>query len=157
MIEEKTERDAQHNAMLEDVSVRSADLEWLPFCPGITFKLLRVSPETGAWTVLFHADAGSGFDRHKHLGPAEYFMISGRMDIRGGAEAGGYTAVAGDYGFEANGMIHDWTNFPEESVFYFTNRGPLGFIDDKDQVVAVLDWQGVVEMAAQPAEATASA
>ncbi|NMI00389.1 2,4'-dihydroxyacetophenone dioxygenase family protein [Pseudonocardia acidicola] len=157
MAEDRIQRDSLHNAMLEDRSVKTADLAWVPFCEGISFKLLRVSPETGAWTVLFHADAGAGFDRHKHLGPAEYFMISGRMEIRGGEEAGGTTAVAGDYGYEANGMLHDWTNFPEESVFYFTNIGPLGFLDDDDNVVGVLDWQGVVAMSSAPAAQAVSA
>jgi anti-sigma factor ChrR (cupin superfamily) len=149
-------RDARRNALLEDTLVRTTEQEWLPFCPGITFKLLRASTETGAWTVLFHADAGSGFDRHKHLGYAEYYLISGRMEIRGGDANGGYTVIPGDYGFEANGMMHDWTNFPEESVFYFTNYGPLGFLDDNDQVVHVFDMMDALALAGQPIEAASS-
>jgi hypothetical protein len=43
------------------------------------------------------------------------------------------------------------------AIFRFTNSGPLGFIDDKNQVVAVLDWQDVLEMATKPHEEKASA
>ena len=145
-------RDAVHNAKLKDIALRTAELPWKPFCPGITFKLLRVSAETGAWTVLFHADAGAGFDRHAHIGAAEYYMVSGRMDIRGGDKAGGFTALPGDYGYEANSMLHDWTNFPEESVFFFTNQGPLGFLDDNDKVVQIFDWQDVQALYNKPVE-----
>jgi len=63
------------------------------------------------------------------------------MEIRGGVQNGGITAYAGDYGYEPNGVIHDHTEFPEESVLYFTNNGPIKFIDDSNNTVFVLDWQ----------------
>ncbi|MET9793663.1 2,4'-dihydroxyacetophenone dioxygenase family protein [Streptomyces canus] len=147
----------EHNAKLQDIAIHTAKQEWKPFCPGITFKLLRVSAETGAWTVLFHAEAGSGFDRHLHIGAAEYYMVSGRMDIRGGDSGGGFTAVAGDYGYEANSMLHDWTNFPDETVFFFVCQGPLGFLDENEKITAILDWEGVQAMYDKPAEVAASA
>jgi hypothetical protein len=75
-------------------------------------------------------------------------MVSGKMDIRGGSDHGGVTARAGDYGFEANGAWHDDTSFPEETVFYFTNYGPIRFVDDEDRTVAVLDYKMLREVAA---------
>jgi len=75
-------------------------------------------------------------------------MISGEMDVRGGARAGGITAVAGDYGYEPNGIIHDSTEFPNETVFYFTNYGPIQFIDEQDSTVFVLDWKGLLDLEA---------
>jgi hypothetical protein len=157
MTETTLDRYFEHNAKLQDIAIHTSEQEWKPFCPGITFKLLRVSAETGAWTVLFHAEAGSGFDRHLHIGAAEYYMVSGRMDIRGGDSGGGFTAVAGDYGYEANSMLHDWTNFPDETVFFFVCQGPLGFLDENDKIHAILDWEGVQALAHKPVEAAVSA
>jgi len=124
MTESMSERDARRNAGLGDIYVNSAAEPWINFSPGIDFKLLRTSQETGAWTVLFKCSPGSSFARHEHLAAGEYLMVSGKMEIRGGVERGGVTARAGDYGFEANGTWHDETNFPEETILYFTNFVP---------------------------------
>lgn len=50
---------------------------------------------------------------------------------------------------EPNSVIHDSTCFPEESVLYFTNFGPIRFMDDEDRTVFVLDWAGVRNMEAE--------
>ena len=52
------------------------------------------------------------------------------MEVRGGVENGGITAISEDYGYEPNGVIHDTTNFPEDTILYFTNLGPIRYIDD---------------------------
>ena len=138
---DKLQRDLEQNKKFQDTYIHTSAEPWLPFCPGIDFKLLRTTQETGAWTALFKCAVGSKFDRHEHLGAGEYVMISGKMEIRGGAQNGGITAYTGDYGYEHNGVIHDHTEFPEESVLYFTNNGPIRFIDENNQTVFVLDWQ----------------
>jgi hypothetical protein len=43
------------------------------------------------------------------------------------------------------------TNFPEDTVLYFTNFGPIRDIDDDDNTTGLLDWQGVLK-AAEEAE-----
>jgi hypothetical protein len=150
MSESTAQRDAVRNAQLQDTYIHVDGESWLPFgdTAGIEFKLLRVSQETGTWTALFKCAPQSSFARHRHLGAGEYLMISGEMDVRGGARAGGITAVAGDYGYEPNGIIHDSTEFPRETVFYFTNHGPIQFIDEKDDTVFVLDWKGLLDLEA---------
>jgi hypothetical protein len=147
MIESNLERDARRNAGLGDIYVDTAAEPWINFSPGIDFKLLRTSQETGAWTALFKCAAGSSFARHEHLAAGEYLMLSGKMEIRGGAERGGVTAKAGDYGYEANGMWHDDTCFPEETVLYFTNFGAIRFVDDEDNTLAVVDYKMLREIA----------
>jgi anti-sigma factor ChrR (cupin superfamily) len=139
----KEARDRQHNAGFAESYVSTANGPWIDFVPGIQTQLLRVSPETGRWSVLFKCAAGSSFARHEHLGGGEYLMLSGTALVRGGSQNGGVTAVTGDFGYEPNGMIHDITDFPEESVLYFSNDGPLKFIDDDDNVVFILDWRAV--------------
>jgi hypothetical protein len=148
MNESKSERDDRRNAGLGDIYVDTSGEPWINFSPGIDFKLLRASQETGAWTALFKCAAGSSFARHEHLAPGEYLMVSGKMELRGGVERGGVTARTGDYGFEANGAWHDETNFPEETILYFTNFGPIRFVDDEDRTLAVLDYKMLREVAA---------
>ena len=131
-----------------ELFVSSRELKWAPFSEGIWLKLLRLSPETGSWTILLKCAAGSSFARHRHLGAGEYFMLSGRMDVRGGAAAGGVTAVAGDYGWEPVSVIHDSTCFPEPSEFIFTNHGAVQFLDEDDKTVFVLDWEAIAALAA---------
>ena len=73
-------------------------------------------------------------------------MVSGKMEVRGGVQNGGITAYPGDYGYEPNGVIHDHTEFPEESILYFTNNGPIRFMDEQNTTVFVLDWQALRAM-----------
>ena len=84
--------------------------------------------------------AGSSFAAHIHTGPGEYFLTHGRMDVRGGRDAGGDTAVAPGYGLESSGARHDRTFFPVDSVFYMTFLGPLAFIQPDGTVIANIGW-----------------
>jgi anti-sigma factor ChrR (cupin superfamily) len=147
MTKSKEDRDRDHNAGFKERYVSTANSSWIDFFPGIQVQLLRAIPETGHWSVLFKCAAGSSFARHEHLGGGEYLMLTGKALIRGGAENGGVTAVAGDYGYEPNGMIHDVTLFPEESILYFSNDGPLKFMDDDNNALAILDWRAVRDAA----------
>jgi quercetin dioxygenase-like cupin family protein len=144
-----TSRDRATNEQLRDIYIHTSQQPWLQFSPGIEFKVLRATQETGHWTVLFKCAPGAAFARHEHLGAGEYYMVSGKMEVRGGVENGGITAFPGDYGFEPNGIIHDHTGFPEESVLYFTNYGPIRFIDEADGTLMVLDWRGILKMEEQ--------
>jgi len=105
--------------------VHIPDLDWIPFPAGladggIRWKLLHVQPGHGAWTAIFDCPKGSSFAPHIHAGPGEYLLTKGRMDVRGGKDNGGETAVAPGYGFECSGARHDQTYFPEDSEFYMT-------------------------------------
>ena len=84
---------------MSDVLVKTTDLPWVPLAEGIDYRVLRTSPETGTWTVLLRAQAGSSFAKHRHLGPGEYFMIKGRMEYRAGC------AVAGEFYSERNPIL----------------------------------------------------
>jgi hypothetical protein len=39
------------------------------------------------------------------------------------------------------------TNFPEDTILYFTNFGPIRYIDDDNNTVGFLDRQGVLKAA----------
>jgi len=122
------------------------DLEWQPFPEpfaegGVTWKLLNVSPEMGAWTAMFDCPTGSSFARHIHMGPGEYFLTSGVMEVQGGEHAGGVTAVAPAYGYEPCNARHDRTYFVEGGQFYMTFLGPIQFIQEDGTPIAVISWE----------------
>jgi hypothetical protein len=119
---------------------------WMPFPAalsegGIKWKLLHVSPEMGAWTAIFACPKGSSFARHVHIGPGEYFLTKGRMEVRGGEDEGGATAIAPGYGYESANARHDRTFFPVVSEFYMTFLGPLNFVSEEGQPLAVVGWE----------------
>lgn len=124
---------------------------WMPFPEafsegGIRWKLLHVSPEMGAWTAIFDCPKGSSFASHIHIGPGEYLMTKGRMEVRGGSDEGGATAVAPGYGYEACNARHDKTFFPVASEFYMTFLGPLQFIHADGTTRAVVGWAQAQEL-----------
>ena len=126
--------------------VQMDQVDWKPFpdafsAGGIRWKLLHVSPEMGAWTAIFDCPAGSSFASHIHVGPGEYFLTKGKMDVRGGKDAGGDTAVAPGYGYESANARHDKTYFPVDSEFYMTFLGPLTFITPEGAPIAVIGWE----------------
>jgi len=135
--------------VLQDTYIAADSLPWVPFCEGIEFRLLHASAETGKWTVLFNCARGSSFARHRHLGAGEYLMLDGRMEVRGGAAAGGVTALAGDYGYEPNGVIHDSTCFVEPTRFFFINHGPIVFIDELNNLTGLVDAPLLMELYAK--------
>lgn len=110
-----------------------AELNWYNLVDGIDFKLFYASEETGRWTVLLRCQPGSSFARHRHLGAGEYFVVKGKMEYRMGV------AEEGTYGYEPLDAIHDHTSFPEYTELYFTNFGPVVFLDDDDNVTSILD------------------
>ncbi|HBX74373.1 hypothetical protein [Haliea sp.] len=131
---------------IEGRYVQMDEVDWVDFPDalsngGIRWKLLNVSPEMGAWTAIFDCPAGSSFASHVHIGPGEYFLTRGRMEVRGGEEQGGDTAVAPGYGYEACQAYHDKTFFPVDSEFYMTFLGPLQFTGEDGNTVALVTWK----------------
>jgi hypothetical protein len=137
-------------AAVMDDYVQMDELDWVEFpqglCAGsVQWKLLHVSPETGAWTAAFRAAKGASIARHIHVGPGEYYMTKGVMQVRGGDAEGGATARAPGYGYEACNAQHDYTVFDEDSELYMTFLGPLNFVDDDGNTIALVGWRQVYE------------
>jgi acetylacetone-cleaving enzyme len=131
--------------------VQIQDLQWQPFPEafsdgGIRWKLLHVSPEVGAWTAIFDCPAGSSFASHIHIGPGEYLLTKGKMEVRGGIEEGGATAYELGYGYESCNARHDKTFFPVDSEFYMNFLGPLAFIHPDGSPRAVVGWEQAQEL-----------
>lgn len=118
-----------------DGLVRVDAIEWSADLGGNRVKVLRVSEETGAYTALFKAAAGTTNPRHRHLGPADFYVIEGSIEYRGGL------ARAGDWIYEATGALHESTHHPEDTIYLANVHGPIAFLDDDDNVLFVQDWQ----------------
>lgn len=135
-----------HLKPIEGRYVQIDDTPWMPFpealsTGGIRWKLLNVSPEMGAWTAIYDCPKDSSFAAHVHIGPGEYFLTKGRMEVRGGVDDGGDTATAPGYGYEPCQAYHEMTFFTEDSEFYMTFLGPLQFVDENRETVAIVTWQ----------------
>lgn len=137
MANEKPETVSMYFDPLDAALVRSNDAEWIPSGDGNEFKILRISKETGAWSALIKAPAGQVNAPHTHLGPADFLVLSGQIDYRGGC------AKTGDYIYEPAGAVHDATSHPVETIYYANVYGPVAFHGKDGSIAGVLDWRAV--------------
>jgi 2,4'-dihydroxyacetophenone dioxygenase len=120
--------------------VRTNEQEWIDSGGGNQFKVLRISKETGAWSALIKAPAGQVNPPHTHLGPADFYVISGGFDYRGGS------ARAGDWVYEPAGAVHEATTHPVDTVYLANVYGPVAFHGKDGTYSGVLDWRAVNAM-----------
>ncbi len=119
------------------------DIEWFETPGGNSLKVLRVSEETGSYTALFKAEKGTVNPPHIHLGPADFYVISGAMDYRGGS------SKAGDWIYEPNGAVHEATSHPEETIYLANVHGAIAFYGEdpgdggERPIVGLSDWRGM--------------
>ena len=121
------------------------ELDWIETGSGNAMKVLRVSEETGSWTALIKAAAGTVNARHRHLGPADFYVISGSIEYRGGF------ARAGSWVYEPAGVVHEATSHPEETVYLANVHGPIAMLDEHDKVVRVSDGSSMAKLQAMHA------
>lgn len=126
------------NFQAEELIVDVDGLDWVPIGEGAWGKLLRTCPETGTWTVMLKQAAGTSAPPHRHLGPADFYVLKGRIEYRGGVAEAGYFAR------EPMGAEHAETTFPEETVYLFTSYGPLAMYGPDGKIAGISDaesWQ----------------
>jgi anti-sigma factor ChrR (cupin superfamily) len=120
--------------------VRTKNKQWISAGDGNEFLVLRISKETGAWSALVRAKAGQVNAPHTHIGPADFYVISGGFDYRGGS------AREGDWVYEPAGAVHDATTHPMDTVYLANVHGPVAFHDSKGGIAGILDWRAVQKM-----------
>lgn len=139
---------------IDALLVRTSEQEWIDTGTGNQFIVLRISKETGAWSALVKAPAGQVNAPHTHLGPADFYVISGGFDYRGGS------ARAGDWVYEPAGAVHEATSHPMDTIYLANVYGPVAFHDGKGGYSHILDWravQAMVDAAAKKKRAGAAA
>ncbi len=127
---------------ISDILVKTTDLPRVPLAEGIGCWVLHTSSETETWTTLLCALVGSPYAKHRHLGQGKIFLVKGRMEYRA------VSAIEGEYGYKFLNAVNKETNFPKYSELYFTNHGPVVFLDDDDNVTSILDHRVLTQLAA---------
>jgi quercetin dioxygenase-like cupin family protein len=136
----------------DDILLNSESLPWIPMGgPGLWFRHLRSSSETGIWTVLIKLDKGASFAPHKHLGAAEFYVLKGSLKYRPGVAREGY------YGYEPLGVIHRATAAEDETILFYVGYGAVAFIGTDTEVVGVLDWEWIQNAVEEHAKSANSA
>jgi quercetin dioxygenase-like cupin family protein len=141
------------NSELMDTLVSSSQMDWMPMAddPERAFmKILWTGSESGTWAVLFRWLKGYVAPPHKHLTASHTLILSGKLQVRTG------TLNAGDYVYEANGMVHGATTALEDTEYIFICNGPVLFFND-NRFTAYLGWEELRRMQAAHDSATAAA
>ncbi|KAK1849822.1 cupin conserved barrel [Colletotrichum chrysophilum] len=127
----KTDDSALHDG---GDTIHCNDLRWLPLAPKVWIKLVRLSPETGSYTVIVRAEKGGVLPRHRHIESAEIYVIRGD----GKHPQTGHFAQ-GDYVSERKGAVHDPLVFEDEVEMLMMSNGPSAFIDDEGRELFLMD------------------
>lgn len=117
----------------EDICINVNEKKWIPTGEGAWIKVLRVSRETGHWVAMFKQLAGTSAPPHKHLGAAEFYVLEGCIEYRGGKAEAGY------YGYEPLGAVHEKTSFPVDTIYMLTSYGPLAMRGEDGELRGVMD------------------
>jgi anti-sigma factor ChrR (cupin superfamily) len=114
--------------------------DWIEQTPGKAWiRILWIGAETGAWAVVFRWNKGFVAGQHKHLSASHTYILKGKLRVRDG------DLNAGDYVYEANGMIHGATTALEDTEYLFICNGPILFYND-DQFTGYLGWEEVTRL-----------
>lgn len=122
-------------------------IPWIinPDAPDIALKIMRVSAETGTVSMIVRQNGQA--PPHYHLGPADFFITSGRIGYRAGPKEG---YGPGTYMYEPAGARHEATQrVTDEDLIYTSNvYGPIQFDSGVGTPVAsVLSWMQYLEAA----------
>ena len=114
--------------------VRARQLKWTPWgMPGTQFKLLHCDDATGLLVILLKVDPGTVAGVHKHFGAAHAYILQGGFGYDHGE------AFEGDYLVEGGGIVHQpFTGSGGVTMLGFM-FGPLGGMDEQNNLVGVLD------------------
>jgi len=127
------------NSEIMDTLVKTGDAKWIQNTEKSFTKVLYTGAETGTWAVLFRWLKGYKAAPHKHLSGSHTFILKGKLQVRDGV------LEAGDYVYEANGMIHGETTALEDTEYLFICNGPVIFFDD-DHFTGYKSWEEVLRM-----------
>jgi hypothetical protein len=125
------------NSTIIDSLAKSSEMEWIPNADDpqrAAMKILWTGAETGTWAVLLSWKKGYSAPPHKHLSAAHTFVLSGKLQVRTGI------LEAGDYLYEANGMLHGATTALEDTEYLFICNGAVLFFNENG-FTSYLSWE----------------
>lgn len=122
-------------AAQDDILIDTGAKGWARVSPSLEVQLLHWDRSSGGYALLMRYPAGAVALPHRHLAPAEFFVLSGRMDYEAG------TAGPGFWGLEPTGATHRATRFPEETVLLFRCAGATARLNAEGGVIGIVDGQ----------------
>jgi anti-sigma factor ChrR (cupin superfamily) len=128
------------NSQVMDTLVEASKTEWIQTSPLSYTKVLYTGSESGSWAVMFRWLKGFAAPQHKHLAGSHTFILSGKLQVRDGV------LNAGDYVYEANGMLHGETTALEDTEYLFISNGAIIFFDD-DNFLGYSGWEEMQKLA----------
>lgn len=122
----------------DEGGVDTNTLPWLPLkhVPGVSFKPLRVSKETGAFTILLKMPAGTVMPTHVILGPQDTFILSGELTYPSGALKG--SLGPGIWGYTPALAKLEGTKATKDTEYLATFYAPVAFLGGDGSVKSLL-------------------
>jgi hypothetical protein len=127
---------------VNDFLVDTAALAKARVSPMLEVQMLHWDPAGGSYSIMMHYKAGAVAGPHRHLAPAEFYVVSGLMEYEAG------TAGPGFWGVEPNGAVHQATRFPEDTVLLFRCAGATARLDAEGNVIGVVEGRHWYELCA---------
>jgi quercetin dioxygenase-like cupin family protein len=122
------------DSAVSDAIVSAESLPWVPQGPGIAFKPLRLSPQSGTWANLLRVESAGRVSRHRHLGAVQAWVLSGSWRYL----EHDWIAHPGDYVFEGPGDVHTLVVEPGAVMeTLFVIDAPYEYLDDAGVVTGV--------------------
>ena len=121
--------------------IRTKERPWIDMGGGNQAIVLRVSRETGFFSMLIKAPAGQVNAPHTHIGAADFYVISGGFDYRGGS------AREGDWVYEPAGAVHEATTHPMDTIYLANSYGPVAFHGRNGGYAGIFDWRTIAKLA----------
>ena len=123
--------------------VAAEEGKWIPMGTGLEgneFKVLRISEETGAFSIMIRAPKGTVNQAHIHSGPADFYIIEGELEYRAGV------AKKGDWMYEPAGAYHEATTHTQDTLYLANVHGPVIFQKEDGSIDYVLDWRLIKQL-----------
>lgn len=110
---------------------------FVPFTETVSSRPLWISPSQNKWCDILRATSAGLVSRHYHPHGVFSYTISGKW----GYLEHDWTAVAGDFVYEASGGSHTLVTFNHEQpmMAFFVVQGPLVWLDETGASVGTFD------------------
>lgn len=117
----------------------------IPQMPGCSMKPLRVSRETGAFTVIVKMKAGTTQPTHVLLGASDTFVLSGKLTFTKGPLTG--EIGPGVWGYSPANAKMEGNTATEDTEYLATFHAPIAFLKKDGSVDSLLTGADVMNAA----------
>jgi len=120
------------------------DLPWVPWelGEGMKYRLFKVDPVHGTFSVSLYVPADTGLGLHHHTGFVQVYTQQGSWKYH----EHDWTAEPGSLVYETADSKHSFTTLPGDDVItYIFMNGTLEFLDDDGNIVHTESWRTFLE------------